>query len=151
MGCPVPVALDAVPAPGAAWGPHSSCPIPNCPSASGEHSEPPQGCSVPQTGAPTLRGLSQEAAENHLVPPPRGFGFPSRSILIPVTSRSQSRAHPASPLSRGGSGIQHSIFPSISLHPPPLPPSSLSPSLPSPYFFFFFFKTRNELSSRRCD
>lgn len=73
----------------------------------------------------------------HLVPPPRGFVFPGRSILIPATSRSHPRAQPASPLSRGGSGIQHSLFPSVSLRPPPLPPSSLSPSLPSSFFFFF--------------
>lgn len=143
-----PVALDAVTARGAGWGPHSSCPTPNRTPASGGHSEPPRGCSGPQPGAPTLGGLAQVAPESHLVPPPRGFVFPGRSILIPATSRSHPRAQPGSPLSRAGSGIQHSLFPSVSLRPPPLPPSSLSPSLPSSSFFFF---SRQEMSCLPAD
>lgn len=51
-GFTLPAALDAVTAPVVGWGPHSSCPIPNRTPASGGHSEPPQGCSVPSQEHP---------------------------------------------------------------------------------------------------
>lgn len=145
-----PVALDAVTARGAGWGPHSSCPTPNRTPASGGHSEPPQGCSGPQPGAPTLGGLAQVALESHLVPPcatSSGLRLPRPLHPHPSDLKEPSQS-PASvsPLQR-----RHPAFPLSQRLPASSSTSSLFPFSLSSFFFFFFSQTRNELSSRRCD